>query len=814
MTRAVRCRSPFVPVVMLRACLLLFACLLLLPLPATAQKLIQGRVTDAETGESLPAANIRVEGTMHGTITNADGAYALWVPQLPATVVVRYIGFETREVAVTAASPERLDVALRPVTYQMHEVVVTDENPALGIMRCVLEAKQQWRATLERYEAEAYTRFTLANDTGVVSIIESLSDVYWDHERGMREVVKSRRQTSNLDLDEYLPAAQFVTNFYDDEIEIAGYTFPGVTHPDAFDHYYFGLEDTRYLDDQLVYDITVRPRNRLKTAFTGRLAVLADACALLEVELTPGEAFLFPPPIEQFHVTYHQQFSDFGKDVWLPVDLRAEIALRVAFNRLLSFPTFRIAQVSRLTNYDVNVVLPDTLYATDDYLQVDTLAVEADTLLDRAGAVVPLDAREVTAYAAIDSTMTLARAYAPTGPLARFIETESTDSSMTVRAGGGGAAQGGGLPFDLSYAPRLWFNRVEALHAGVAVTLGIERLDLTAEGGYSSALHARAPWSYGGTARLHLGKKRRGTVEAGYTYGVVPRYETPLYPRLFTSAYQLLGGGDYLDYYRTERATARAGYRLPKTDLALAVGVTRESPSPVARHTDYDLLGRPELLPANPVVPLGNITSATVTATLGDLQQNFGFTGGNGLRLTVERGHVDALHEDDYTFTRLTLEADGRLPTFFRRRLLPNVLDVRVTAGTYAGRLPLPRYGIVDAALGPYRPFGALRTREGRPYEGARHAALLWEHNFRTVPFELAGLYGLARRGYSVILTGGHARTWIPDDAAALHLAATPGTHHEVGLALSGLFSLLRLDAALRLDAPGFTLGVSTARLF
>ena len=73
----------------------------------------------------------------------------------------------------------------------------------------------------------------------------------------------------------------------------------------------------------------------------------------------------------------------------------------------------------------------------------------------------------------------------------------------------------------------------------------------------------------------------------------------------------------------------------------------------------------------------------------------------------------------------------------------------------------MQRLGIVDGALGLYAPFGALRTLGGRPYEGERHAALFWEHNFRTLPFELAGLYGLARRGYSVLLFGGHARTWV-----------------------------------------------------
>ena len=37
-----------------------------------AQVLIEGTITDANTGEPLAAATVQVEGTYHGTITNAE----------------------------------------------------------------------------------------------------------------------------------------------------------------------------------------------------------------------------------------------------------------------------------------------------------------------------------------------------------------------------------------------------------------------------------------------------------------------------------------------------------------------------------------------------------------------------------------------------------------------------------------------------------------------------------------------------------------------------------------------------------------------
>ena len=57
------------------------------------------------------------------------------------------------------------------------------------------------------------------------------------------------------------------------------------------------------------------------------------------------------------------------------------------------------------------------------------------------------------------------------------------------------------------------------------------------------------------------------------------------------------------------------------------------------------------------------------------------------------------------------------------------------------------RAGILDASVGPLSPFGTFRSIHNRPYEGDRYLGLFWEHNFKAIPFEFLGLWGLARRG-------------------------------------------------------------------
>ena len=140
---------------------------------------------------------------------------------------------------------------------------------------------------------------------------------------------------------------------------------------------------------------------------------------LIEARLHPGPAFLFPFPIRRYEITYLQQFSNYGGDIWLPVDLRSNAVVEISFGVLLSFPPIVVDQVSRFTDYQLNIVLADSLFEEGWRLQVDSLAVASDEGFQREGVVVPLNPEETIAYASIDSTHTLREAYEMQGPLGR-----------------------------------------------------------------------------------------------------------------------------------------------------------------------------------------------------------------------------------------------------------------------------------------------------------------------------------------------------------------------------------------------------------
>ncbi len=88
---------------------------------AMAQRTITGKITDGESGETIPGANIVEKGTSNGTITDFDGNYSLSVSE-GATLVVSFVGFATQEIAIGSRSV--IDVALSLDVAQLAEVVV------------------------------------------------------------------------------------------------------------------------------------------------------------------------------------------------------------------------------------------------------------------------------------------------------------------------------------------------------------------------------------------------------------------------------------------------------------------------------------------------------------------------------------------------------------------------------------------------------------------------------------------------------------------------------------------------------------------
>ncbi|MFZ4522047.1 MAG: carboxypeptidase-like regulatory domain-containing protein [Bacteroidales bacterium] len=106
----------------------IFLVLLLLPGLLKSQETVgfSGIVTDSATGNPLPFAQLSVQKSAIGTVSNEEGHFNLDVPSAFAkdTLLVAYMGYETIKVAIHGLPVNDIRVAMKPGTLQLAEVEI------------------------------------------------------------------------------------------------------------------------------------------------------------------------------------------------------------------------------------------------------------------------------------------------------------------------------------------------------------------------------------------------------------------------------------------------------------------------------------------------------------------------------------------------------------------------------------------------------------------------------------------------------------------------------------------------------------------
>jgi hypothetical protein len=99
----------------------------------TAVGKISGKVTDAETGEPLPGANIVIAGTQLGAATDLDGEYFI-LNLVPGTYTLRFtfVGYQPQvfqDIRVVAGITKEVDAKKKSAAVELGELVVIAEKP-------------------------------------------------------------------------------------------------------------------------------------------------------------------------------------------------------------------------------------------------------------------------------------------------------------------------------------------------------------------------------------------------------------------------------------------------------------------------------------------------------------------------------------------------------------------------------------------------------------------------------------------------------------------------------------------------------------
>jgi hypothetical protein len=104
-----------------------------LPIGTYSDFSLRGRVKDAVSGETLPYAQVIVDGTLNGTVTNTDGYFTLFrIPSDTSKLWVSYVGYKPKLVRLNPDIVKQdLVVLLEPMTTELSEVIISGHQEEL-----------------------------------------------------------------------------------------------------------------------------------------------------------------------------------------------------------------------------------------------------------------------------------------------------------------------------------------------------------------------------------------------------------------------------------------------------------------------------------------------------------------------------------------------------------------------------------------------------------------------------------------------------------------------------------------------------------
>lgn len=751
--------------------------------------IIRGTVTDLTTHDPLVAANIRLAGTSKGTISNALGEYSLAVDSGAHVFLYSYLGYQPETLSVFVHENLTHNIKLQPAPIIIPEVVVVGEDPALEIIRRAIATKHQWMDKLFSYQFEAYTRQVMRRDTVIAGITESYTTGYAKRGDTLREVVRQKRQTLNVPVNENFASVRRIVNFNDDAIDLfslqAGsnsskFTFVGPTAPNALENYDYKLIATRRINGIETYEIQMKPKSRIKPLLEGTISIANGTYTVMGVDVRPNESFSIPF-LSDLDIRYQQQFSLYDSIFWMPTNIHIIGGFSVSIVGI-SLPHIGLDLLSSIYDYTINTQLPDSIFQKRRLI-IDSAAAKFDTTFWKHNLVVPLTGEEERAYATLDSSQTLEKQFEPKGPLATL-------------AGNGTEA--------ITDIADIHFNRVEGLYLGASKTfdhlftllhingsVGIGLSDHRVKHDVGFTLFASSAHTLGVGAEAY--NALRHFPDEGY------------YGPLVITITSLLGKNDYRDYYLAHGIRTYLQFR-PQRWLSSEMSYITEHQSSLSLVTNYSLIRPSALYRPNPEIAEGAYRGFRWDVRLGDPPEPIDLVSRDALEFSVEHS-APGIEHSAYNFTQYHALLTLHMRTFLGELFFPPSLRIILSGGTSTGTVPTQRTFSPDTRVSGLSPFGTLRGSDVREFQGNRYVMLNIEHNFRSIPFILLGIPFLYKRNIELLAHASFAQTWSGPTPVI------PGLYTEAGIGISRVFDLFRLDLTYRCTHPQqffLTFGIAT----
>lgn len=292
------------------------------------ETLVRGKVTDAANGNPIPYANIIFAGSSIGVTTDFEGLYELKTDLPVDTIIVSYIGYQSRKRVVVAGIEQVIHIQLEEDITRLQELTFyAGENPAFDVLRKVVRNKSKNdKRRLLAYEYDTYTKIEIdvdnmsdkfrerklikkitkvldsveriAGDDGKpvlpIFISESISKFYYRDNPQLRLERIEGSKINGIGIEDGTLVTQLIGstfqeyNFYQNWLNIVTKEFVSPIADGWRLYYEYDLTDSLYVEDKFCYRLDFFPKSPQDLAFTGTMWITKDEYALKQIDVTVG----------------------------------------------------------------------------------------------------------------------------------------------------------------------------------------------------------------------------------------------------------------------------------------------------------------------------------------------------------------------------------------------------------------------------------------------------------------------------------------------------------------------------------------------
>ncbi|MBI9063154.1 MAG: carboxypeptidase-like regulatory domain-containing protein [Marinilabiliaceae bacterium] len=504
--------------------------LLLCASPALSNP-IDGVIKDAKTKESIPFANVIIQNTTIGTITDLDGNFSLGSQSLPITITVSLMGYKSQEITIDNLN-NPLVIHLEEDVFALNEVVVKPDNSyERAMLRKIIKSRSRNNpSNFKTLNYDDYTRTTVfltnlnaattqsktfrksadafvkKNDSLVMMpffMDETITHHIRDAESNIDESKKTSQKSdgilseSNTQVSSVLNSKLTTEfNFYDNQINVLTRGFPSPLSSTALLYYNIYLSDSTTTNAIKYYKFDFYPKSYKNITFKGHFWVEDKSWALTEIKATlPNSANLnFVSNLEVF-ITYKKT----NTDRWFYHNQKINLQLTVRKNEKKK-DTRRSFAVQKIMAYQAVKIGPDAPKQLVAKTHAGLKPDDEDVILKIRQQVAPLDTFEQSAYEGIQQLKAN-----------NFIKTVDRFSAMTLN--------GYYNVNKIDVGPYFAFYRKNEIE-GNRITIPLRTSEKLFKnfmvGGYLGYGFKNKEWAQGGDVKYLLPSEKRTIISAGY----------------------------------------------------------------------------------------------------------------------------------------------------------------------------------------------------------------------------------------------------------------------------------------------------------